>query len=73
MAGLGIAMGIRMYLGQTKQFLEVQSKKTQHNLATSRSQMCMGAKTPYTAVTGSSTIPLMKVSLYIKLNHSTSN
>jgi len=23
MAGLGIAMGIRMYLGQTKQFLKV--------------------------------------------------
>ena len=38
-----------MYVGQTKQFLEVQSKKltTQHNMATSRSQMCMGAKLPY--------------------------
>jgi len=38
-----------MYVGQTKQFLEVQSKKltTQHNMAASRSQMCMGAKPPY--------------------------
>jgi len=38
--------GIQMYVGQTEQFLEVQST-TQHNLATSRSQMCMGAKPPY--------------------------
>ena len=49
MAGVGVAMcsynmlGIRMYVGQTKLFLEVWIK-TQHNLATSRSQMCMGVK-----------------------------
>jgi len=42
-------LGIRMYVGLTKQFLEVVTKKikTQHILVTSRSQMCMGAKQPY--------------------------
>ena len=40
---------IWMYVGQTKHFLEVGTKKIkmQHNLVTSRSQMCVGAKPPY--------------------------
>jgi len=53
--GLGVAicsynmLGIRMYVGQTKQFLEAWTKKikTKRYLATSRSQMSMGAKPPY--------------------------
>ena len=51
--------GIQMYVGQTKQFLEVQSKKikTQHNLATSRSQMCMGAKPPYPRLNDNADVP----------------
>ena len=87
MAGLGVAtgsynmLGIQMYVGLTKQFLEVWSK-TQHNLPTSKTQMCMGAKPPHpmesTTVTGSSTVlhmymyqytHLMKESLYIKLTY----
>jgi len=42
-------LGIWMYVGQTKQFLEVGTKKikTQHNLVSSRSQICVGAKPPY--------------------------
>ena len=55
MAGLGVAicsyntLGIQMYVGQTKEFFEVWSKKmkAQHNLATSRSQMCTGARPPF--------------------------
>ena len=47
LAGLGVAiglynmLGIRMYVGQTKQFLEVGTKKikTQHNLVTSKSDV----------------------------------
>ena len=64
-------LGMQMY--QIKQFLKVHPKqlKTQHHLATSRSQMCMGAKPPYpmesTTVTGSRTIYLVRESLYIKL------
>jgi len=54
MIGLGVAicsynmLGIWMYVGQIKQFLKVGTKeiKTQHNLVTSRSQICMGAKPP---------------------------
>jgi len=45
-----------MYVGQTKQFLEVQSNK-QHNIPTWRSQLYMGAKPPYPEEsTGSSTV-----------------
>jgi len=44
--------------------------KEQHTLVASRSQMSMGAKPPYptynTIVMGSSTVYLMKESLYIK-------
>ena len=80
MAGLRVAicsynmLGMQMY--QINQFLEIHSKKlkTQHHLATSRSQMRMGAKPPYpmesTTVTGGSTvlpIHLVRESLYIKL------
>jgi len=38
-----------MFVGQTKQFLEIGTKKikSQHNLVTSRSQMCTGAMPPY--------------------------
>ena len=79
MAGLGIArysynmLGIWMYVGETKQILKVQSKKlkTQHNLATSGSQLYMGAKPPYpvesTTVTGSSTV--LSIHLYTKLKY----
>jgi len=71
-------LGIQMYVGQTQQFIKVQSKKikTQHNLVTSRSQMCMGDKPPYskesTTVTGSSTvlpIHLVIESCYLKLKY----
>ena len=86
MAGLGVAicsyhvLGIWINVGQTKQFLKFQSKKIkmQHNLATSRSKMCMGAKPPYpmesTTVAGNSTvlaIHLVKDSLYIWLEYCT--
>ena len=38
-----------MYVGQTKQFLNIKSNKlkTQHNLATSKVRCVMGAKPPY--------------------------
>ena len=55
MAGLGVAIHSYNMLGhdvgQTKQFLEVQSKKVkkQHNMATSRNQMCMGAQNSFTS------------------------
>jgi len=42
-----------MNVGQTKQFVKVGTKKrkTQNNLATSRSQMCMGVTPPYPRIT----------------------
>ena len=54
MAGLGVAicynmLGIRMYVVQPNNFGKAWTKKieSQHNLATSRSRMCMEAKQPY--------------------------
>jgi len=67
-------LGMRTYIGQTKQLFEVRSKKikTKHNFATSTSQMCMGAKPSYlvesTTVTGSSTVLPIRLVKYIKLN-----
>jgi len=85
MAGPGIAiysynmLGIWMYVGQldqTNSQSSIKNLKTQHNLATSGSQLYMGAKPPYpvesTTVTGSSTvlsIHFVKEPLYFKLKY----
>ena len=40
-------LGIEIYEGKSKQCFSQGSIRTQHKLATSVSQMCMGAKPPY--------------------------